>query len=216
MASNDIVILDGVTYRRYPDSEIRNDRVYFKAHHHAGNPVYLHRVIYEKAHGAIPEGYHVHHIDGNPLNNDLTNLKLEIEFDHLSQHFKAYLVDPINRAKNLEHLKRINPKAAQWHGSDDGHELHVKLGHIAWNMRNSREEKCDFCGNTFTIKAIQPVRFCSNKCKSAWRRKSGVDNEARVCIICESEFIVNKYKKSKTCSRKCAGISESRTKLKRV
>ena len=33
-----------------------------------------HQRIWVKNHGPIPEGYHIHHIDGNNKNNDLDNL----------------------------------------------------------------------------------------------------------------------------------------------
>jgi hypothetical protein len=35
---------------------------------------YRHRKIYERRYGKIPDGYDVHHIDGNPGNNDPENL----------------------------------------------------------------------------------------------------------------------------------------------
>lgn len=38
---------------------------------HKNNP---YRKIYEDHYGKPPEGYHIHHIDGNPLNNDVSNL----------------------------------------------------------------------------------------------------------------------------------------------
>ena len=34
----------------------------------------LHRLIWEKSWGKIPKGHHIHHIDGNPLNNCILNL----------------------------------------------------------------------------------------------------------------------------------------------
>lgn len=35
---------------------------------------WVHRELYEMHNGRIPHGYHVHHIDKNPQNNDLNNL----------------------------------------------------------------------------------------------------------------------------------------------
>ena len=35
----------------------------------------VHRLLWEKANGAIPEGYVIDHIDRNPMNNDLSNLR---------------------------------------------------------------------------------------------------------------------------------------------
>ena len=36
----------------------------------------LHRYVWEKERGEIPEGYHIHHIDKNKANNDISNLAL--------------------------------------------------------------------------------------------------------------------------------------------
>ncbi len=41
-----------------------------------GNVHYLcHKFIYESFHGVVKDGFVVHHIDGDPQNNNLTNLK---------------------------------------------------------------------------------------------------------------------------------------------
>jgi len=45
------------------------------------------RQIWEKANNKkIPDGYEIHHIDGNRENNDLTNLKLVSILEHLEIH----------------------------------------------------------------------------------------------------------------------------------
>ena len=50
---------------------------------HKNNP---YREIYRKHFGEIPEGYHVHHKDGNPLNNDPHNLELLTAEEHSRAH----------------------------------------------------------------------------------------------------------------------------------
>ena len=47
---------------------------------------YLHRLIFEDFYGWIPDGYHVHHIDGNSLNNCILNLKLIRNGEHSKLH----------------------------------------------------------------------------------------------------------------------------------
>ena len=39
-----------------------------------GNTCYIHKLVYEAWCGEIPEGYEIHHIDGNCNNNDADNL----------------------------------------------------------------------------------------------------------------------------------------------
>lgn len=48
--------------------------------------VLLHRYVWEKHHGPIPEGYQVHHLDKNKLNYDISNLCLLSASDHGRHH----------------------------------------------------------------------------------------------------------------------------------
>ncbi len=45
-----------------------------------------HRRVWEEAFGPIPPGYHVHHEDGNKLNNSLDNLRCLTIADHNRMH----------------------------------------------------------------------------------------------------------------------------------
>lgn len=45
-----------------------------------------HRVVWKRHFGPIPEGYHVHHIDENGLNNDISNLVALPESEHHALH----------------------------------------------------------------------------------------------------------------------------------
>ena len=49
----------------------------------------LHRVVYESVYGEIPDGYVVHHIDGDRGNNDIGNLLALPMPDHIALHHKA-------------------------------------------------------------------------------------------------------------------------------
>lgn len=52
-----------------------DDKGYVKFHW-KGKDQYLHRAMWELTRGRIPEGMMVDHIDGNPRNNSIDNLRL--------------------------------------------------------------------------------------------------------------------------------------------
>jgi hypothetical protein len=70
-------------------------------------------------------------------------------------------------------------------------------------LGNRTEKKfiCEYCGKEFYCLDNGVNRFCSNRCRTANRRKSGVDNITRICVVCGSEFIVNKYSKKIKCDK---------------
>lgn len=47
-----------------------------------------HRVIWEQAHGPIPDGYIIHHRNGDITDNRLENLELMMRADHSRHHNK--------------------------------------------------------------------------------------------------------------------------------
>lgn len=50
---------------------------------------WLHRMVWENAHGEIPDGHVVHHKDEDKTNNALSNLEMLTEYDHQSHHYPA-------------------------------------------------------------------------------------------------------------------------------
>lgn len=49
-----------------------------------------HRWTWEKHHGKIPKGHHIHHKDGNKRNNSLENLELLTAEEHRKKHHSYY------------------------------------------------------------------------------------------------------------------------------
>lgn len=198
--SGDFIEYGGYRYRRYPDAEQWSDRVYYRR---GGGQGYLHRAIWEDTHGcAVPEGHEVHHHDGNPLNNDPSNLVIIPAPEHRHVH-------PISeeRLGNLRaHIDSIRHLAADWHRSDEGREWHRRHGKAAWDGRKPRSYTCAHCGGEFeSLDFREGERYCSKRCKAAARRASGIDNEDRTCEWCGSTFAVNRYERTRTCSRQCGG-----------
>jgi hypothetical protein len=99
----------------------------------------IHRQVYEKHYGPIPEAWHIHHVDGNKINNDFRNLvaipKEVHEFVHTWQGharntflrpFVEYLLRQYQAGKDLQWSYHkytgikwdghgiVNPKNSKW------------------------------------------------------------------------------------------------------
>jgi hypothetical protein len=162
----------------------------------------LHRVVWEYYNGAIPPDCEIHHKDGNPHNNDISNLACIPHGQHKAEHRE----ESIARGKSEKGLANIHAAmeaAKEWHGSDAGHDWHSNHAREQWEGKEEREAVCECCGKVFRYRAIQTPRFCTNACKSKWRREAGLDNETRTCVICGKEFRANHYSDTCTCSRSC-------------
>lgn len=201
------VSFNGVVFRRYPDSPKKEHRTYYSPgfHERRAGMGALHQEIWKHANGPIPAGFHIHHINGDANDNRLENLECKERLEHLSDHHKERLADPVYRAKLRANLDRIRPKTKAWHASPEGLAWHSENSRKAWDHRVALDKTCDQCGARFpSISRRENDRFCSNRCKSAWRRRSGLDDVQRVCAKCGGTFTCNKYSNSRFCSRLCA------------
>lgn len=170
----------------------------------SGTSTRLHRAVWESVNGKIPDGYHIHHIDHDKNNNEIENLQLVTSEMHRRIHADELTEEQReNKRQNLNNNAR--PKASEWHGSKEGITWHkIHYAETKEKLHEKRIFKCAFCGKEYTSEVTGQNRFCSNKCRSAARRQSGVDNEIRKCVCCGKNFITNRYSKGKTCSRLCA------------
>lgn len=199
----EIAIYKGEKYRRLPESKNKVSRVYFKKTFTGKKTVRLHVEIYKDVFGEIPEGCNIHHKDGDPLNNKVSNLICISKEEHARIHAKEYQAN--NKEFVKANLDRIRPLTKKWQQSEEGWQHYSKMGKKAAKNRKIRKYVCDSCGEGYFSNSITKTRFCSTKCKNKWRRDSEVDLVERTCPICEKSFMVNKYTKTKTCSRKCGG-----------
>lgn len=196
LEGGDLACVDGYSFRRdkktgyYLSSKIIN-----------GRRMRLHVYIWEKEKGKVPKGLSIHHIDGNKNNNDISNFEIMSNSDHSRLH-GANLSDE-ERKIRAERLKQNGvPAARAWHGTEKGYQWHSE--HAKETMRNRKPIKyiCTHCGEGFESKHIYSSSsntFCSNKCKSAFRRNSGVDNVIKICEECGNEYTASKYHKTKHC-----------------
>jgi len=156
--------------------------------------------VWKHYYGEIKKGLHVHHIDCDKSNNEISNLEVLTVKEHISKHSNEQRTAAIKL-----HIEMIRPLTKAWHASKEGLEWHKENGLKTWENREEIEIECKQCGKKSQTKTYHQD-FCSNKCKSANRRKLGYDDIQRDCIICKLKFKVNKYAKTKTCSRACGCI----------
>lgn len=158
----------------------------------------LHRYVWEYYNGKIPKGYDVHHKDHNKDNNDIDNLELLL----IEEHKKRHSIELTEKRKNQmrEILKtKARPKAVEWHKSVDGRKWHKEQYKITLGLKEKQKFICEYCGKEYETYKNGKNKFCSEKCMSAYRRKSGVDNIQRICVVCNNPFICNKYSKITKC-----------------
>jgi len=129
----------------------------------------LHTDVWVKYNGEIPKGYHVHHVDGNQHNNDISNLNLVQRSLHLRYEGKK-------RAKeNIEWFKRFHSagidKAKEWHASEEGRKWHSEHGKKAYAKRKAIQKTCKECGKIYETKHTGVSKYCHNNCKAKANRR---------------------------------------------
>ena len=80
----------------------------------SGRAVYLHRYIWEYHFGEIPDGYFVHHKDGNPINNGLDNLRLVGAGDHTRMHLSFPPGHDAKKTYKIRHRARYLAQARDY------------------------------------------------------------------------------------------------------
>lgn len=195
MVERETIEFEGKIWYRYPHSKRSSDRNYYQK---CGK--FLHHYVWEKHYGERKKGFLIHHIDGDFTNNSIENLEEITPKEHRS--IKHKLVGD-KLYKRQEWVKQISPLASEWHKSKKGKEWHKKhakeqgFGHFEFGVA-----KCEVCGEEY-IKKNKHQRFCSNACKSKYRRTNKIDEIEKICEYCQHKFYTNKYRSAKFCSREC-------------
>ena len=141
------------------------------------HPKGLHVAIWEFYHQqTVPPNCEIHHSDGNPFNNDISNLDCLPLPDHAKT---KRLKDP---AKQSQHLEQIRPLAFLWHKSEEGLEWHKQHGKESWESRTPHCVVCVECGESFeSWKSTS--KYCSENCAAKYREKTGYYKKDRICIV---------------------------------
>ena len=157
----------------------------------------MHVYVWEYFYGSVPEGYHIHHIDGDKSNNAIQNLQLLSAKEHEKLHGKMWTDERMEKAR--KNMEKASVKAKEWHSSEDGHKWHKEhYEKTKEKLYQIRQFKCLMCGKEFQSTQAM-AKFCCNNCKSAYRRKIGIDDVTKICSCCGGEYTANKYQKTKYC-----------------
>jgi hypothetical protein len=170
-----------------------------------------HRYAWEQCCGAIPEGFHVHHIDRDRGNNDISNLLCLSAEDHKQLHIDEDETFQRRAQRAAWFKRRVMPKAKDWHRTEEGRAWHRQ--HVRNSLAKAWEPvdlNCSVCGARFQAIPRAGSRFCTNKCRAKYRRDSGLDNEVRSCVHCGKDFTCNRFKKTRYCGPTCANRAEPR------
>lgn len=124
--------MEKVLHTKWGKAKILQGRYMITSRKEGNHNKLLHRLIWEDFYGCeVPEGYHIHHKDKNPLNNCILNLQLMRE----SEHHKLHMVGENNPNYN----KNISE------------EIRIKMGKSrnTTGFYNVSKDKCKKCKQGF-------------------------------------------------------------------
>ena len=121
MEKADFVLFNGKKYYRCQSQRYFTTSYDYK-NRKAGTR--LHRDVWEFYSGKkIPKGFHIHHIDGNWLNNDYSNLECLSRKEHFERH-RQQIEDIWKRPEMREANERGREACKIWHASEAGRKWH--------------------------------------------------------------------------------------------
>ena len=151
---------------------------------------YLHREVWAAHYGEIPEGCVIHHMDHDPSNNDISNLELMTETQHLRYHAncpggvadrarrwreenKQYGHKCVVCGKEFTSIFPPGPHAL-YCGMDCSQVQHrrrqrAKSGKDPIVEFTPGEKICKQCGKTYTTSHRRKSLYCSKQCR--WKAK---------------------------------------------
>lgn len=161
--------MDGVTVISETIQEFRGENYYRCGCYFQRKGKRLHRVVWETYNGPVPNGYHVHHIDGNRANNSIDNLECKTAVEHESYHMSQ----PERVAQSRISVEIARKAASEWHRSEAGRKWHSEQGKRNGAMRTLQTYVCSMCGKEYQTKSIRHSgnHFCHQNCRAKYGRR---------------------------------------------
>jgi hypothetical protein len=156
---------------------------------HINNP---YRKIYKEHYGEIPEGYHIHHVDFNPHNNDPSNLVALAPEEHakIHDHEGVSWCSVAGKEGGKAAYSRMNSQEKEeWHTkggktskNPGGYRMKdVGKNNIREARLKSKKFKCTLCDSKIMdggnmIKHIHITHNVPKENCYQWRASAKVDN----------------------------------------
>jgi hypothetical protein len=161
-------------YQKYIEVDGEKFRLtggYYKRH----ITIFLHRYVWEKHYGIIPKGHHIHHKDGNKLNNSIENLECLSESDH---HKRTWQDDD---GTQREIARNNIKKAIEWRYTEKAKPIISAKNKKAWLNRKYEKCICKRCGKEFESRLAKLAKWCTKKCCKAYHyEKEKLNDVARI------------------------------------
>lgn len=205
----------GIMFTRDPENKRRHLRVYYwpgRGDRNNGVKA-LHVEIHKAEVGPVPAGWHVHHKDGDPLNNDPSNLEAVTPADHAERHFA--MEGKWYGFTDEAHMAEMQELAKAWHASPEGLAWHSENGKKSWEGRERQSgPACFGCG--VEIQTFKPMmegrRWCSTICRTRWADRTKAYFPLHTCPNCNEKFRAKK--RAVYCSRSCAAVIRNKARAK--
>lgn len=149
---------DGQIWRMWP-----SDRYFSRSNSR------LHRAVWTLAFGPIPGGCHIHHKDGEPANNALSNLECLPASEHLKLTWKE-----VGRIGVFSEKAKAGARA--WHKSPEGllwHRRHAQKAQ-SWTKWKREKRACLHCKKSYlgiVRNSGTQQKYCCTVCKHLDRNK---------------------------------------------
>jgi hypothetical protein len=124
---------------------------------------YEHRLVWERHHGKIPEGHHIHHKNGNCKDNRIENLEVLAATEHHRHHF-------LEQGATKEHKDRARENIKG-----------------AWDSMPMLTLNCVVCGEQFQKKQ-HLTKGAAKYCSSGCRNKDYYINKLKPKLIAEGKL----------------------------
>jgi len=186
MVNSEIKDFNGIRYYRYPEAKNWCAKWYFRCENkiRLTPDYYLHRAIWRFHNGEIPKGFHIHHKDGNPLNNEIDNLQCLSPSDHRKSHYDFEKYSGMGKkawdqwVKVIKKCTHCLKEYEVYRASQSKYCSNSCLSIARYNSGiDNIEKECQECGKMYYCNKYKIKISCSRKCADAISSKTKSRNK---------------------------------------